>query len=241
MLGGNFIIIIILTQYYIKLLYILIMTDPDNISELKTLVEKQELEESEYKKLLDLYVKEKKNYDKDNEEKERLSLLERTLTPSFFDIFFPLHMYLGKMKHSEEGFTTLKSYNLRRDSLIWLFYEKFDRFLTPEEKERRNYAEFLMFKYNMIFKSISLTTFLYTLLRFHKRPMVMNGVWLYISIESFLLSYVVGVDKAWGVYKDLAKKVRKSGIKVDAEKDLTVLEEFKVNWYRWDIAISTLL
>ena len=96
--------------------------------------------------------------------------------------------------------------------LIWLFYRKFDLMLTPEDREKRDYAEFLMFKYNVLFKLLSVGILGYFLSRRrHKNPNYLyDGILLYSAGYSFILSYVYGVQKAWPIYKDVAKKMIKS-------------------------------
>ena len=61
---------------------------------------------------------------------------------------------------------------------------------------------------------------------------------LYATTYCFLLSYVVGVYKAWPSYEHLAKKMIKSKQRIDIEKDGTILDDFKIKFYKYDIALS---
>ena len=61
---------------------------------------------------------------------------------------------------------------------------------------------------------------------------------LYATSYTFLLSYVVGVYKAWPSYEHLAKKMMKSRLRIDIEKDGTLLDDFKIKFYKYDIALS---
>ena len=69
-----------------------------------------------------------------------------------------------------------------------------------------------MFKYNFGFKLMSACTFLYVLSRRrHAKPKYIYDLFLvYSGVYMFVLSYVVGVYKAWPIYANLAKKVIKN-------------------------------
>ena len=139
--------------------------------------------------------------------------------------------------------TTLKTFNRRRMYLIWLFYNKFDELLTNEERERRDYAEFTVFKWNFICKSASSVMLLMTLFRRRKPELgrynyLIDFGLLYGTTCTFLLSYVVGVYQAWPMYESLAKKMVKSKRRIDIEKDTTLLDDFKIKFYKYDIAFS---
>jgi hypothetical protein len=115
-----------------------------------------------------------------DKERQRMFLMEKSFSYSIFDLIFPYHMYLGylesmdkpKKKNIDEEvdfqLTTLKTFNRRRNYLVWLFYTKFDELLTNEDRERRDFAEFTVFKYNFIFKSLSAMMLLTTLFRRRK-------------------------------------------------------------------------
>lgn len=137
--------------------------------------------------------------------------------------------------------TTLKTFNRRRMYLIWLFYDKFDALLNDKERDRRDFAEHTVFKWNFSLKALSAVMLTYTFLR--KRPYgkanyLVDFVLLYSSTYCFLLSYVVGVYKAWPHYEKLAKKMVRSKRRVDIEKDVTLLEDFKIKYYKYDVALS---
>jgi len=59
-----------------------------------------------------------------------------------------------------------------------------------------------------------------------------------VTTYTYLLSYVVGVYKAWPIYEKMAKKMVKSKRRIDIEKDATLLEDFKIKFYKYDIALS---
>lgn len=87
--------------------------------------------------------------------------------------------------------------------------------LTPEEKETRDFAEFTVFKWNFIMKSTSAVMLLFTLFRprkpqYGKVNYLIDAGMLYATSYCFLMSYVVGVYKAWPSYEHLAKKMIKS-------------------------------
>eukprot|EP00347_Sterkiella_histriomuscorum_P006248 403353495 len=139
-------------------------------------------------------------------------------------------------------YTTLKIFKRRRMYLTWLFYEKFDKMLTPEEKDRRDFAEHTMFKYNVGFKLLSITTFLYVLSRRrHANPSYLyDGLLIYTGSYFFLLSYVYGIYKAWPSYYDLAHKVVKSKQKIGVDDNI-MLDDFKLKYYKYDLAFQSLL
>lgn len=91
-------------------------------------------------------------------------------------------------------------------------------------------------------KALSVGMLTFTILR--KRPysrmgnLFMDFVFLYGTTYTFLLSYVVGVYHAWPLYEKLAKKMIRSKKRVDIEKDVTLLDDFKIKYYKYDIAIS---
>jgi hypothetical protein len=187
-------------------------------------------------------------------------LMEKSFSHSFFDLIFPYHMYLGhleserknamrpanKQKNIEEAMdyqlTTLKTFNRRRMYLVWLFYDKFDALLNDQEREMRDEAEHTVFKWNFLLKSLSLGMLTYTVLR--KRPhsrltnFAVDFALLYSTTYCFLLSYVVGVYQAWPMYERLAKKMIKSKKRIDIEKDVTLLDDFKIKYYKYDIAFA---
>ena len=126
--------------------------------------------------------------------------------------------------------------------LVWLYYDKFDSLLKDEDRHLRDQAEHMVFKWNFCLKALSLGLLTFTLAR--KRPysrganIVMDCALLYGTSYCFLLSYVVGVYNAWPLYEKLAKKMIKSKLRVDIEKDTTQLDDFKIKYYKYDIAFS---
>ena len=127
--------------------------------------------------------------------------------------------------------------------LIWLFYEKFDHLLNDKERDMRDEAEHTVFKWNFLMKATSIGMLTYTILRRRKSNarisnLVTDFALLYSTSYCFLLSYVVGVYHAWPMYEKLAKKMIRSRKRVDIEKDTTLLEDFKIKYYKYDIAIS---
>ncbi len=127
--------------------------------------------------------------------------------------------------------------------LIWLFYNKFDELLTNDEREQRDFAEFTVFKWNFGMKSLSAMMLLTTLFRPRKPQLgkynyLIDIGLLYCTSYCFLLSYVIGVYKTWPLYERMAKKMVKSKRRVDIDKDTTLLEDFKIKYYKYDIAIS---
>lgn len=76
---------------------------------------------------------------------KRIEAIERTFSNSKFDFIFPWHMYLGGKEDGEEVYTPFKTFNRRRNYLVWLFNDKYDHLFTEEEKQRRNKAEKIVF------------------------------------------------------------------------------------------------
>ena len=126
--------------------------------------------------------------------------------------------------------------------MIWLFYDKFDGLLNDKERDMRDEAEHTVFKWNFCLKALSAGMLVFT--AFRRRPysrpanILMDGVLLYSTTYCFLLSYVVGVYQAWPLYEKLAKKMVRSKKRVDIEKDTTLLDDFKIKYYKYDIALS---
>lgn len=149
--------------------------------------------------------------------------MEKRFSYSYFDLLFPYHMYLGKLEKKENEnyqFTTLKTFNRRRIYLIWLFNNKYDKILTNEERSTRNEAESIVFKWNVIFKALSV--FLLMSLRSRNRSagrsLLFDFFLVYSGVYSFLLSNVFGVHKAWHLYEPLAKKMIQSKIRVKPDE-----------------------
>ncbi len=106
----------------------------------------------------------------------------------------------------------------------------------------RDHAEHTVFKWNFSMKALSAGMLIATI--FRRRPysratnILVDCVLLYTTTYTFLLSYVVGVYKAWPMYEKLAKKMIKSKKRVEIDKDVTLLDDFKIKYYKYDIAIS---
>ena len=127
--------------------------------------------------------------------------------------------------------------------LIWLFYDKFDALLTNKERELRDEAEHTVFKWNFTLKASSVGLLALTLIRRRRNMSRLANFFtdcamLYSTSYCFLLSYIVGVYHAWPLYEKLAKKMIKSKKRVDIEKDVTLLDDFKIKYYKYDIALS---
>lgn len=106
----------------------------------------------------------------------------------------------------------------------------------------RDEAEHTVFKWNFVMKALSLGMLTYTIFRKRHYGRVMNAVvdftLLYSTSYCFLLSYVIGVYQAWPLYERLAKKMIKSKRRVEIDKDTTLLDDFKIKYYKYDIALS---
>lgn len=91
--------------------------------------------------------------------------------------------------------------------LIWLFYDKFDVLLSNEERERRDFAEHTVFKWNISLKALSAVMLACTIMRGRPHTKATNYLvdiaLLYSTTYCFLLSYVVGVYKAWPHYEKI--------------------------------------
>lgn len=129
--------------------------------------------------------------------------------------------------------------------LIWLFYNKFDTMLSNEERERRDFAEHTVFKWNIGLKSLSAVMLALTIMRGRpyttKTNILVDVIYLYATTYCFLLSYVVGVYKAWPHYENITQKMMKSQKRVNVEKDGTLLEDSKIRFYGYDTAIAKYL
>ena len=121
-------------------------------------------------------------------------------------------MYLGRnevIDNPEEdvfSYTPFKTFNRRRNYLVWLFNDKFDYLFTEEEKMRRNQAEDFVFKSSVSMKLLSLAFFLN--IRLYKRPQgrsyAFDLLQIYLGTYCFLGSNIPGVHSTWHMYSDLA-------------------------------------
>ncbi|CDW75567.1 UNKNOWN [Stylonychia lemnae] len=214
----------------------------------------EQIDDEQYAKLLNTYVTDVRKVEQLEKQRHKEYLLEQIYSYSFFDLIFPYHMYLGKFEHDNPSlkqtlenqedyqFTTIRTFKRRRMYLLWLFYEKFDRILTEEQKERRNFAEHTMFKWNFGLKLMSAFTFLYVLSRRrHANPRYVYDFFLvYSASYMFILSHIMGVYKAWPLYADIAKKavLSKQNVTID---DNVFMDDFKVQYYKYDIALSSII
>ena len=159
-------------------------------------------------------------------------------------------MTLGRKEQEEEDFayTPFKTFNRRRNFLVWLFNDKFDYLWTEEERQQRNEAESLVFKTSVGMKMLSLVLFMH--LRFYKRPVgrpfAFDFALIYFGTYAFLGSNVPGVYLAWPLYQDQVKKLlesdklRKRGLRntlefLDETRDL---DFYKSHYYMYDMEFA---
>ena len=104
-----------------------------------------------------------------------------------------------------EELTPFRTFNRRRNYLVWLFSDKFDFLFSEEQKLRRNKAEDFIFKTSLGLKMLSLCLFMQ--LRFWRRPAGRSYAFdlglIYFGTYAFLGSYIPGVYLMWPEYMDL--------------------------------------
>ena len=142
------------------------------------------------------------------------------------------------------NYTPFKSFNRRRNYLIYTLSRKFDHLWSPEEKETLKRIESKQFTYAMSLRGLSV--FLLMHLRFYKRPLGRPWIFdlglIYFAAYSFLGSNIPGVFYTWNDYEHLAKrmvqseKMKKGNIKHGTEfLDQTDLPDYKAFYYRYEM------
>ena len=63
------------------------------------LANQKNIDDANYAKLLDIYVKESKKQEQLDKERQRQFLMEKAFSYSWVDLFFPYHMYLGYLEN----------------------------------------------------------------------------------------------------------------------------------------------
>jgi hypothetical protein len=78
--------------------------------------------------MLDQYLQDIQTSNQTEKDLKRIETIERTFSYTSLDFVFPWHMNLGKYE-SEDGqdfaYTPFKTFNRRRNFLVWLYCDKF--------------------------------------------------------------------------------------------------------------------
>lgn len=161
----------------------------------------------DYGQLLEQYMSDVKSHDEQEREMKRLDMVERTFSYTSLDFVFPWHMRLGKYDKTETtdedfAYTPFKTFNRRRNFLVWLHCDKFKFLFTDEEVQKRNRAEDLLFKTSLGLKGLGL--FLFLNLRLYKRPagrsILYDLMLMYFGTYCILGSNIPGVFMTWHLY-----------------------------------------
>lgn len=109
--------------------------DPD-LSQSPTGKQIQPLLNQDYGKMLDQYMADMKVADQQNTEYKKMQTLDKIVSHTPLDFFFPWHMKMTAEDDREFGldYTPFKTFNRRRNYLVWLFSDKFDNLFTEEER-----------------------------------------------------------------------------------------------------------
>ena len=59
-------------------------------------------DEQAYSQLLNIYVSEIKKQEHVDKERQKMFLMEKSFSYSYFDLMFPYHMYLGHLEYLEK-------------------------------------------------------------------------------------------------------------------------------------------
>ncbi len=97
-------------------------------------------EGDEYGKMLDQYLLDIQTSNQTEKDLKRIETIERTFSYTSLDFVFPWHMNLGKYESEDNqdfAYTPFKTFNRRRNFLVWLHSEKFQYLFTDEEKRSR--------------------------------------------------------------------------------------------------------
>ncbi len=109
-------------------------------------------------------------------------------------------------------YTPFKTFNRRRNFLVWLHNDKYRFLFNDEEIARRDKCEQYTFKTSVGMKALGI--FLLMNIRVYKRPpgrmIAYDCLLTYFGIYSILASNIPGVFYTWDSYKDLVKKLLES-------------------------------
>ena len=162
--------------------------------------------------MLTQYLHDIKENEKIDVHMQRLEVLDQMFAFSKVDFIFPWHMRLGKYEVDEHGdfpYTPFKTFNRRRNFLIWTFNDRFDTLFSEDEKAIRNKAENQIFWSSLGLKALSV--FLLMNLRFYKRPVQRSWFFdlglFYGAIYSFLGCNIPGVFYNWPNIEPLFKRM----------------------------------
>ena len=114
-------------------------------TDLKTETPKpEEVTDSNYGRVLDQYITDMEHNNIVDRELKKMEIMEKNFQNSFLDFVFPWHMQLGRFDKntpSDEqenitdfAYTPFKTFNRRRNYLIWMFSKKFDKVFTDDER-----------------------------------------------------------------------------------------------------------
>ena len=184
-------------------------------------------------------------------ELKKIEAIEKTFSYTTFDFLFPWHMNLGKYEQNngenDFAYTPFKTFNRRRNFLVWLHSDKFKYLFSEEELKRRDEAESLLFKTSIGMKSLGI--FLLLNLRLFRRPIgrpiTFDIFLMYFGSYCILGSNIPGIFYGWPLYSDLVKKLleseklRKRGLRNTSEfLNKTALSDAKCIYYMYDIEFA---
>ena len=184
-------------------------------------------------------------------EMKKMVAIDKTFSYTRLDFLFPWHMRLGKHEENDEGddfaYTPFKTFNRRRNFLVWLHCDKFQHLFNSEEVQRRNQAESLVFKTSVASKLLGVLTLMN--LRFYKRPV--GRPWsfdiglVYVGAYLILGSNIPGVFMTWHLYSEQVQKLlesdkmKKRGLRNANEfLNQTALADHKCVYYSWDMELA---
>ena len=172
--------------------------------------------------MLDQYLVDIKQQELLEKEMKKMDAIDKTFSYTRLDFIFPWHMRLGKYEKTQQGFdeessdefayTPFKTFNRRRNFLVWLHCDKFKHLFNEEEVQRRNQAESFVFKSSIASKLLGVLTLIN--LRIYKRPV--GRPWIfdiglaYMGAYLILGSNIPGVFMKWDLYSDQVQKLLES-------------------------------
>ena len=177
--------------------------------------------EANYGRILDQYMSDIKTNDQMEKEMKKMEIMEKTFRNSIFDFIFPWHMQLGRFEkdtvsavvdgktieddadNASYAYTPFKTFNRRRNYLVWMHSSKFNNVFTDEERETLKKIEHQQFLMSLGMKGLSLFTLMHLrfLWRPVGRPILFDISLVYLSLYAFLGSNIPGVFLTWNDYK----------------------------------------
>ena len=190
-------------------------------SEGKKAMGSEDVTDANYGAVLNQYMADMSENERMEKELRKMEIMEKTFSNSIFDFIFPWHMQLGRFEKAvtvvegdeasdtDFAYTPFKTFNRRRNYLVWMHSRKFDNIFSAEERQKLEQIENRQFRWSVAMKGLSvvLLSHLRLLWRPMGRPWLFDLGLVYFSMYALLGSSIPGVFLTWPEYLPLTEKM----------------------------------